>query len=162
MLEGIGKIIPESVVWQGATIGDRLWQLGVPKAGGYVRFSMFGGSVLYREKALSLLFEPAKAVVYFLSTKKVNFDDEQKYFDVCLPIAQRLGKSWNDIPWLLVLNEFSRGEKGENPVIARFPDEIQKNMIRIDASKLEDKRRLWEALEDRGVLNDSSRKEGNS
>lgn len=115
-------------------------------------FATGSGTYLYLDKMIETLLRPVSAVIYVLSPAYpsngrpgVSDGEHRRCLDSYLHYAQRFNVGWDQVPWLLVLNQTDRAEN--LPIEADlFPDKVRQNYVRCIAADGVGVPEVWQKL----------------
>lgn len=117
----------------------------VPMGEHLLQFQWVGGAILYTEVMHRRALERAELVVYVTSAVPICDPECQvEAWDGYLAAATELKKTWNDVPWLFVLNKIDRGST--NFLLHRIPEAYRDQIIQTCAKDGRGVDILWQRI----------------
>jgi GTPase SAR1 family protein len=101
------------------------------------------GVLIYRDAAMKKVVSKVDAIIYVISADPCRTDQEG-LFQRDIRMAKRLKKTWNDVPWLFVLNKTDLGN--DHSIISELPAELRQSMVRTVALTGEGIDQLWQRI----------------
>lgn len=121
---------------------DRFAELRVDSCSPALTFVTSPGSIFFRERMRALVLERAHAVVFIYSAAAGDAHDSVEDFHGWIQEAERLGKSWDNVPWLFVRNMLDIGQF--DPLSGVIPNALNVNRLELIATQGQGIRELME------------------